>query len=338
MSILPEIILQKAVIRGFSLLKRDPRLVDVLFKNQSQAILSQIKAYLQYPIDFNVNYPRQGQLNLPAIILLLRSESEDDGFLGDVMGLSPFFDTPDPDVVADTVGGHAGSVSDLSGLGQKVAEGLSVTSSSGSTVSIADASLDDFQEIAFIIQQGKGHKLYVVSGTGAGQVRIIQSASFTTLDTTEALDVQLDSTSVVDIREANVSELAEGEPSRVYDPNGIYWRLGANYSVQYQLQILAGHQDGVLYLYSILKALLLSQRPFLESQGIMGFKLSGSDFAPKSEYLPTEGFMRSLNIEFIYPFSFLQEAETASSIQLCLTPEDVVGSGDEVLVGNFTIE
>jgi hypothetical protein len=340
MVVIPELVLQKAIIGGLQALKADPRLMDTLFKNMSQAMLSDLKSYiLKTSIDFAVNYPKKEQLNVPAVVLILRSESEAETFLGDFMGISGFNDVPDQDLSIDTLGGHGASVSDLEGLQSPLIQGLTVDGSEGTTVEIADDSLDEYQEVFLEIASGKCYKAYVVQGTGAGQVRTIISVSNTSLDTDTEFDTILDDTSVIDIREVG-EVLAEGEPSRVYDPSGSYERIGVHYDTQYQLQVIAGHQEEVIYLYSIIKALLLSQRPFLEGQGMMVFKLSGSDFAPRGEYLPSDVFMRVLNIQFTYPFSFLRDLDVASRIEVCLTPDELndMGGGIPILVGSFTIK
>lgn len=340
MSILPEILIQKAIVRGWRTLKNDPRLMDVLFKNVNQDLLEELKAVVtNTPVDLSVNYPRKQELHVPAIVILLRGEGESEGFLGDLMAQTPGFMIPDPDMTIDTSDGHGGSISTLSGLPRKVAGSLAVENSTGSLVLFKDSALGKLAEVAPAIQAGKCHKLHVVAGTGAGQVHVVTSASSDFLDTDETFKVQLDSTSVVDLRLADPVKNAEGEPSRVFDENGIYTRRGANYAAQYQLQIVAGHQDEVVYLYSIIKALLLSQRPFFEAQGVQNFKLSGSDFAPRSEYLPSEAFTRALTIDFVYPFSFLEELATADSVEVCLTPDDLgsPGSGDPIQIGTITL-
>ncbi len=313
-NVVPEIILQKAIVGGIQTLKADPRLINVLFKNMSQQFQADIKAYiLNTSIDWAVNYPRKQQLNVPAIVLILRSESEAETFLGDDMG----FDF-EQDVVYDTLEGHGGSVSDLDGLQEPLVQGLTVEGSSGPTIVLTDASVEDYTDVQAEILKGRCFQVYVVSGTGAGQVHNTLSAFGNSITVDTDFETDLDSTSIIDIRKIG-EILAEGEPSRVYDPGLAYERIGVHYSAQYQLQILAPQQEGVIYLYSIVKALLLSQRPFLEGQGMMVFELSGSDFAPRGEYLPSDVFMRVLNIQFTYPFTFLREFNVGKEVELCLS-------------------
>lgn len=341
MAVIPEIIIQKAIVNGLQALKADPRLIDVLFRNMNQGRLAALKAYLlKTSIDYSVNYPRKGQLNVPAIVLIMRNESEAETFLGDMMGVHPgTYGVPDQDLMEDTIPNHGGSVSDLGGLGSPVVQGLEVDLSLGASVAIADASEEAFHDTYLEILQGNNYSVHVVAGTGAGQVRLIISASENSLDVDSPFNVDLDSTSVIDIR--RVGEVpTEGEPSRVYDTNGVYERIGVHYDAQYQIQVIASNQDEVIHLYSIIKALLLSQRPFLEGQGMMVFKLSGSDFAPRGEYLPSDVFMRVLNLQFTYPFSFLRELTVAKSIEIDLQPDELgaPGTGDLIRIGTLTIE
>lgn len=341
MSVVPEIIIQKALVGGFQALKADTRLMDTLFQNVSQQMLFDMKEYiLKTPIDFAVNYPKKGQLNTPAIVLILRSEGEAETFLGDFMGVSGDFGVVEQDMMVDTETNSGGSTSGLDGLGTPLVQGLTVDNSTGSTVTISTTSLTEYRECAYLeLLSGACHQLVVVAGTGIGQTYNILSVSNNSLDIDQPFTIDLDISSVVDIR--RVGEVhTEGEPSRVFKSNETLERIGVHYDAQYQLQILAGHQDEVIYLYSIVKALLLSQRPFLEGQGMMVFKLSGSDFAPRGEYLPSDVFMRVLNIQFTYPFEFYRSLEVANSLEICITPDELgsPGTGTPILISQITIK
>jgi hypothetical protein len=331
--VLPEIIIQKALAEGFRSIKQDSRLIDVLYKNVPQKTLEQIRTYLMnVQVDCCFNYPRK-DLQVPAIVILLKAESEAEQFLGDYMG-----DDVDQDMIYDTADGHGGSVSDLDGLQAAVLQEIATEGSSASEVFIDVDSLEEYLEVFPELVQGGHYQLYVTKGTGAGQVRDIASFTANSIDITEDFAVLLDSSSFVDIRKTG-EVLTEGEPSRVFATNNFYERRGVHYKVQYQLQIIAGHQDEVIYLYSIVKALLLSQRPFLEGQGLMVFELAGSDLAPKSEYLPSDVFMRVLNMSFTYPFSYINVLSTPSTIQVNAQIDELgsPGAGEIVSVATFTL-
>lgn len=340
MPVIPEIIIQKALVQGFQDLKADPRVLDVLFQNMSQQQLSDLKTFIaNKPIDFSVNYPKNDALKVPALVLVLKGESEAETFLGDFAGYNGNFGVPDQDMLVDTLGGHGGSTTDLYGLGTPLIQGLGVDDYDAGVITIAAGDLDTFHEIYEDLLSGRCYKVFVTSGTGAGQVSTIIRTASNSLDIEPDFSVDLDTTSVLDIREVSDVE-TEGEPSRVYNPSGNYERIGVHYDVQYQLQVIAGHQDEVIYLYSIVKALLLSQRPFLEGQGMMVLKISGSDFAPRGEYLPSDCFMRILNLQFTYPFTFIKELTEPTELEICLAPNELgaPGTADPILLGPITIE
>lgn len=332
----PEIVLQRAIINGFQAIRRDPRILNNIFKNLPAAQQEAIKDFvLTKTIDFSLNYPRT-EIKVPAIVMLLKTESESNQFLGDVMGAPPNYDMPDQDMTFDTLGGQGASISDMAGLPEKVLGPLNVETMlpNRQTITFTKESQEEIDMVFSGNTEWPCLKLHVVAGAGAGQVKIISSITSKKLDISSTFELELDSTSVVDIRYADQREPAYGEPARLYEENDTsLLRIGANYEGQYQLEVIAGNQNEVIYLYSVLKAILFSQRTFLEEQGIMSLRISGTDLAPRSELLPDEIFTRSMTVQFTYPFSFLYEQEVAKTIQLMfrsINSEPVPGG--EVLV------
>jgi hypothetical protein len=335
MSVIPEIILHRVLVQGLRGMRQDPRILDALFKNLDQVTLQAIKdTILKETINFTINYPRIEELKTPTIALLLKNEQEAQTFLGDIMGAAPHYQMPDQDLAIDTLGGHAASESDLSGLPRKWLGGIQVAEIQYDSVNditvlfwpesqrdVVSEGLEDFGGIP-------GLAVYVVDGTGAGQIHTIIDIDRNSLDIEGQFDPQLDSSSLVDIRFTDDTGLAVGEPSRVYPAGATnLYRRGANYDVQYQLSVIAGHQDEVLYLYSVLKAILFSQKYFMEDQGLFALKISGSDFAPRTEYLPNDVFQRVMILQFTYPFSFLEEIESYEQIEASLTPTATTSTG-----------
>ena len=335
MTVIPELVIQTAVVRGFNAIREDPRLLDDLFRDTSQRQLQNIKDFImKTPIDFSVNYPKKTQLSLPSLVLLLRNESEAQTFLGDHMGTSPNYDLPDNEITYDTLGGHGASTSDLGGLPKKILGPLSVVSADENSITVETGALS-----AMLEEPPGCAMLYVVGGAGAGEVYPIVRFSSSSLDIQGTFVAQLDSTSLVDIREVDDSLEAVGQPSRVYSASSHIERLGSNYETQYQISVIAGHQNEVIYLYSVLKAILLSQRAYLEGQGIIAFGISGSDFAPRSEYIPSDVFQRVMNLKFTYPFSLHEELDTFNTINVSLSAEDP-NTGDapcELLTTTITL-
>lgn len=332
MSTLPEIILQRAIIEGIKGIRSNPKVINMIFKNLPIAQQEAIKSYItETVIDFSINYPRT-EIKAPAIVLMLKSESEAEEFLGDIMGAPPNYDMPDADMDADTLGGNSTSVSTMQGLPDLVIGNLNVATMTPQKQAITFT--EDSQDL--LNETFAGHSnwpsmfLYVVSGAGKGKKYRISSISSDQLDIVGTFELDLDSSSVVDLRYEDAPEAAYGSPVRAYEDNLSQLRIGANYDSQYQLDVIAGNQEEVIYLYTVLKAILFAQRKFLEAQGIMALKISGSDLAPRSELLPDEVFTRSMTVQFHYPFSFIVEQEVAKAIQITLTSVNPLGKGTPI--------
>jgi hypothetical protein len=326
---IPEIILQKALQKGFNEIRQDSRILNVLFKNYPVEHQEDIKKFLlENPIDLSLNYPKK-ELVLPAIVILLKTETESQTFLRDVMGAPPNYEMPEADVEDEAfgVGWHAGaSTSGVEGLPKLLIQGLNVASQ------ITPRSIvltEDSQDIIDLYFANRSNypclKLYVTAGAGVGKVYRISSISSSKLDIVGTFEVDLDSTSVVDIRLAKNPEAPYGEPQRLYKPSTGLLRVGANYETQYQVDSVAGNQDQVHCLYAVVKAIFFTQKLFLEGQGIMALKIAGSDLAPRSELLPDEFFTRAMTLTFNYPFSMLTEQKVYDTIGITLV-SDVEGS------------
>src|SRR5678810_90484 len=85
--ILAEFILQTVLVRGFRTVRQDSRFLDQLFRNLSQEDAQQMRDLIRNKaIDLCINYPRT-QLKVPAIVILLKAETEQQAYLADSMGL-----------------------------------------------------------------------------------------------------------------------------------------------------------------------------------------------------------------------------------------------------------
>lgn len=318
MAVIPEILLQRVIINGYRKLRNDPRLLDSLFKNLPQDQQEAVKDFvLNVPVNFSVNFPR-GDLKVPSLILVLKNESENIPFIGDSMqGNDP------QEHLIDTLGSHGASTSDTSGLTSLLLEDLVVKSSDGNSVTFAPSEEDRMLEL--IENPVPCMLAHVVSGRGKGQVHLVTRIRQDGLDISGTFDPYLDSTSRIDLRRVHDDEAQTlGEPSRVFDAgNRSNLRTkGAEYEVNYYLHVIAGQQEEVIYLYSVIKALLISQRSMLEGQGIIALRISGSDFAPRTEYLPSEVFQRMMTLTFTYPFSFTEEIDVPDKLAVNLQPVD----------------
>lgn len=338
MSIIPEILIQRVLINGFRKVKEDPRIIDNLFMNLDQRDLAKAKAFLtKSTIHCLLNFPKEEKLSVPALVIQLQAESESEQFLGDMLGGSTNYRYPDQEIAVDTLGGHGASISDSHNLPHRYVEQFEVL---GSGASFVEYDPEDQMGLAdaVVAQQTTDLDLYVVSGTGVGQVRRIKFIDWhnNTIDIEGEFSTLLDSTSVIDIRDIDNPLAADGTPSRVYDTDHYVEKLGVNYEVRYSISVVAGTQWEVLYLYAILKALLISQREYLEAQGLQSLILSGNEFSPKGEYLPDITYERRLTLAFRYTFGFINIPETFTKIDFGIIPMDNTGPG-EVIDGTIDL-
>ena len=341
MAVLPEIVIQRALTDGIRFLREDPRILDVLFKRLSQVQRDELKKFVaKQPIDFSVNFPRKQALKLPGLVLTLKTEEEAQTFMGNMMGTSSNEENiPSADISNDDLlgsGQHAGTIAPSSGRGKILQGPLNVaateTGNGGDDTRITfdtDSTVELLEFVQSINQSNPGSMdLQVVQGPGAGEVKGMIKITGDSIDIEESFEVQLTDQSVVVVREASACDTI-GEPSGIYASSARNLvQKGVNYDVQYQLSIIAGQQDEVLYLYAVTKAVLLSKTSFLEGQGLQAMRISGTDFAPRAEYLPTEAFQRTMILKFVSPFAFLEEIESAGAIDLNLTPEDPTNPDD----------
>jgi len=320
MSVIPEYILQVAFINGFEAVRKDTRILDALFKNLPQLNQAEYKNFiLNKKIDFSLNYPRT-QPKVPGIVLLLKNETEGASFLGDVMGTGGDPSMIDEDLSFSLLGGSVGTTSDLRGQPKDVTGQVQVMDATESYLEF-----DPVPEINTLYggRELRPYKVVLVDGTGKGQIRDIKELYATFLTVSEPFNPVPDVTTRFLIRAGQAQGLALGEPSKVFNQTSRnIRRVGSNYEVQYQLEILGGSQEEVLCLYAVTKAILYAQKTLLEDQGIINLKMTGSDLAPRADFVPDEIYQRVLTLSFTYPFHFLQEFEAASKLILRMIPHD----------------
>lgn len=342
--IIPEVVLNRVLVAGLRAIRKDPRILDALFRQSDSVWRTALKSYiLENSIDINFNYPRNGSPKLPAIVILLKGESEAQTFLGDVMGASPNYDVPDAEMTMETIGGHGGSVSTMQGLPRLVVGNLPVTRSyvaeDGTYKIVLDETgLDEYEQVFSDLRSYPSMTAYVVAGQGVGQTAQVVSIDENVLDLSSSFDPHLGSSSVVDLRLTYDPERSVGDVPRVYEPDADMIRLGANFEAQYQVEFLAGTSDETIFLYSVVKAILFSQKAFMESQGLMALKISGAELAPRSEYAPTEAYMRTMTLTFTYPFAFVEErTDTFSNIHIDLAVRNAFTSVCEKIDLNIRV-
>jgi hypothetical protein len=316
MSIVPEYILQQTLVRGLRAVREDGRIIDALFRNLRQDDLQSLRVFFrEQTIDIAINYP-DADLKLPAIVILLKAENESTAFLGNMMQAPSLVQRTGLPFNKDELAGDrtqvgAGTTSHVHDPNLRVLM-TAVTAASGGTssVSVPASALpllfDPFEETAI---------LRILEGTGAGQsdrqvVSVTPSAvgGDTVIEVTPAWDTQPDNTSVVRIHTDQENEGYTGEPARIFSSTDVVERVGAHYNVQYQLLILAPNPELTVFLYNVVKAIMFINTDFLVKQGFLNLQISGSDFLPRSEFLPDLAYQRAMTLNFDYSFDLYQLA------------------------------
>jgi hypothetical protein len=329
MSLVPELILQTVISRGIRTLRNDSRYIDQLFRTISRGDQQQMRDFIKSnQIDLAINYPR-GNLSVPALVILLRSDDEHSqgAYLGDFKEIGyPDEFSYDGGLDGEILGGAA-SVSGMSGLGAVVFGPHYVLSATLNTINVTNRTF-------YIGQFTDGAErlvVHIVAGTGEGQQREIIANSASNLMVGSDWSTVPDATSVFEIREPADEVL--GEPSPLYDRRNskeIIERKGGLYANKYQIQVVTANQEQLIYLYAILKSIFTLSRTFLEGQGIIDLKMSGTDFVNRPEYVPDMAYMRMLTLDFATPFDIFTPADTLiDEFTLCLV-EGIEGTNAEI--------
>jgi len=297
MSLIPEYIIQQVLVDGINRIRQDRRILDAIFRNLRQVDLQSIWDYVRdNTIDIAINYPDEG-LKLPSVVILLRTENESEEFLGDLMQPAESLASlgiPFPQ------GADKGSTTSVGVPAARVLMSeVRATGGTTNTLTVQVSTMplfDPFEEDSYVV---------TTRGTGAGQRRKILSVSpvqgaDTIVQVTTSWDVVPDDTTYFKVVGEDFPIV--GEPSKVFKPTDVVERLGAHYQAQYQLVVMAENPELVIYLYMIIKGIFFLSTETWIRNGFLNIKLSGTDFIPRSEYLPDRAYQRSLMVDFHYSF------------------------------------
>lgn len=338
MSLFPEFIFRAVLMRGITTIRQDNRYLDQLFRNLDQESAAEMRKFIQEQlIHIDVNYPRD-TLKLPAIVILLRSENEEQAYLGDSMGVDQLPDalSYDDHEELEVLGGVA-SVSEMSGQGPLVYGPDTAESGTLNTLTVAE---NTWQIDQLVTEAGR--TIHLLQGTGVGQQRAVTANNQRTVMVSPNWQIVPDSTTVFEVRGA-VGEVI-GEPRALYarGQGPQIERLGALYALNYQIQIVGPNPELVIYLHAIVKAIFTLSRTFMERQGIINFKMGATDFVPKAEYQPDMAYMRALNVDFLYPFDIFTElGGLASELRIVLEEMDefkVPAAESKVILSDTTTD
>lgn len=310
MAILPEFIFRAIIVRGITTIRRDRRFVDQLFRNLDVKSLTELRDFIENNrIHIDINYPRE-TLKVPAIVILLKQESEGQAFLNDTMGLGELpeatsYDGFENSDLRDEILGGSASVSNLSGEGDTVVGPLRVVAATNNTIR-ADSTAVRWAKDQFLMG---AHTVHVVGGRGVGQQRTISTNGTSTIMVTENWTRIPDATSIFVVR-ASAPEVI-GQPRAVYNRDNRYniEKRGGLYNLSYQIQIVGQNPEITIYLHHIIKSIFTLARLSMEKQGIINMKMGASDFVPRPEYQPDFSYMRAMSVDFMYPFDIYVELQ-----------------------------
>ena len=75
---------------------------------------------------------------------------------------------------------------------------------------------------------------------------------------------------------------------------------GSGQSCSYLLQVMTDDQDFTIFLYHMIRYIILSGIPTFTANGMHQMRLSGTDFLPQASQQPNFIFMRGINMNFLY--------------------------------------
>jgi hypothetical protein len=350
MSLVPELILQQMIVQGIRAFREDERLLRMLFRNFTLEEVEGIQKFFRDDsIDISLNYP-DAELKLPAIVILLKAESESQAFLRDFQQSASNWDGSMPLAKAELLGDQtvlgSGSRTTVGEPGQLHLAPTTATGGTSDTIVAAEGEI--------IITDPYEGDVYVVTmeGTGAGQRKLVSSIIPSENETGTVITVDSAWTTIPDDTTVfkligpfvDPDEQVVGEWPKLYDSDDLALeRFGSIYRVSYTLNIIAKDQELVIILYNVLKAIVVSSRRYLNRNGVINARMSGTDFIPNPEYYPSLAYSRAMTLEFEYHFDVFttvnEALATRMELQLFVKQPDVRNPDDpERIVSNTEID
>ncbi len=325
MSSLPERVIHAAIARGFEAMRSDPRVAYQLFRELKREYQDAIVSYFRKSLfNIRVGYSR-APLPSPGICIILRGEVQTAALLGDHMSLAGEPDNNFDGGIAGQVLGGVTSASNTAGQPAIVWPpnfGAKQIATAG--VNYIDVADNPFYESQFA---NTTHRVHIEGGRGRGQTRGIVS------NTTQRIYVDApwliipDSTSIFSVRELERAPVI-GNNTALYDQRSgaLEERRGAFHKVTTQIQCFDDDEWNTVYLATVVRAALFSQRMLLEREGLKNARFGLSDLSYRPEYMPANVFARSVNMEFDHEFSVVEEfAQLLGDLEIEFFAPDISG-------------
>lgn len=303
MSVLPEIIFKTAIQNGLETVRRDTRLIEQLFRNLSLEDLdSVVKYFSETQIKVELGYPNEPPM-LPAIIILLKNESEDAAMLSDFAGTG----TPEEfsyygEIESQIIAGTA-SLGSLKGEPRIIEGPKTAVSGTSTTITVAGTPwrVNQFKD--------RDLRIRIVAGNGRGQIREVESNTTNSVTIREPWTNIPNSTSIFEITEDKTD--VWGEPAKLFDVRDVTKSVD-KYAIMFKasclLNIIAPTSEIAIMTNALVKAILMILRQKMEEQGIKVARMSSSDVLVQQDMFPTQAFVRSLTIDFIYEFAIFDDS------------------------------
>lgn len=349
MSLLPEFVLQQVLVKGIRTLREQPDLIDMLLRNLRQEDVNGVRKYVRdNSFDIALNWP-SSMVKIPSIIISLKSESESQAFLGNlIQGPTNIretgvpFPTDELTSPATTLGSGSKTTvgSPIPGILSDPIEVLSSTSTSFSFAITDEFKVGDPFDVPY------GELIAVIrEGTGAGQRRRVTEIEVSPItgvkaNISMAWGTNPDTSSIIEFQHSAEFNFT-GEPSKIYKGTDVLERFGAQYKTSYQSLIIGPDQELTIILYALVKAILFINYETLNRNGMINTKMSGTDFAVRSDYFPEDAYQRALIIEFDHTFDVYLKPEVISQISCDVgvyDPDPTDGSGVGKVALSSTID
>ncbi len=312
MSTLHERVIHTAIARGLVGMRSDPKVAYKLFRELKREYQDAIVAYFTKSLfNIRVGYSR-AELPSPGICIILRGEVQTGPLLADHMGLDGEPDNNFDGAIEGQVLGGFTSASNTAGQPPIVwpeNNGAERVASAGADY--IDVAGTPFYPGQFAVgsDSREADQVHIEGGLGRGQVRALSSYTTQRLVVTEPWLTIPDSTSVFSIRKY-ARDPVVGNNTALFDQRSstLFERRGAIHRVSVQIQCFDNDEWNTIYLATVVRAALFSQRfTTLEPEGIKNAKFGLSDMSYRPEYMPTTVFARSINMEFDHEFSVVED-------------------------------
>jgi len=98
----------------------------------------------------------------------------------------------------------------------------------------------------------------------------------------------------------SLSDIESIIPGAVYDwPNCCGWARESLFDISYRLNILSNNSFMTIFLYNLVKYIVIKNVLEFEEEGILDIRLSGNDLSPESFPIPDLSYSRSLNMRLM---------------------------------------